>query len=706
MKTWSIDASEINPSEIPTDYIFKNQTIKDYLDPSSHERKLFLIGSKGCGKTLLLRFKAYHYLKKMNTDSSNGLIISGSDELVESLSFQTRTLSAKDIMALVDITLWQKIWQFSIALLALRKLDIELIPPLRHLDETFFKYYSLGSIVSKLINNQDDYLRKPRFENDMMELAGMLSLVKNQFVMFVDRLDQALDQFLSSSEYKYLDNIDGQSIPFKVWQAAQYGLLHTSYDLTTGSNPHIKIFATARKEALDVKSQVSANVRNYCTFLDYTPEELRQIFENNVRHTAKKHLFSDPNTTDAFEAFFGFKNMKHPVAKDEYEEQRTEHVFHFLRRHTFERPREIIQMGRLVFDNLLTKDEYANRSAEEKKQAVRRVVNDASYKIVFRHYSNEIVPEFRDEYIREMAEVFGRNLVTLELFQKVNRDHANYLYRAGLIGHVKKGKQHFLPASMHIHDTHVRIPRSDYYVLHPSLDPIFMENHSGLGFYSDFCIVGNNYDFHPPVVVQYSKKGLKSLLPTELPGLGSKTEFWPRANIMVDAHSLYKEYFQIDVSTFTEHKLRPRKMMRQALNILRIVAHINAFEKVIEHFSLPENSPIQARLADLKEKLRAKYDEYHYTTSIDIINDESLRHFESRLQGRLVALGIFIYLSNFSNFRVKQVVQEYTVDIPSGLDQEDTAVRFLRKAFFIAGLRANGILTTNDRKTILYKASS
>ncbi|RMF00851.1 MAG: hypothetical protein D6772_05730 [Bacteroidetes bacterium] len=705
MKPWSIDASELNPQDIPADYIFRNATIDDYLDHTSHERKLFLIGSKGCGKTLLLRYKAYRYWNKMDPDSSLKARVSGSSELVESLSLDIRTLSAKDIMSLVDIALWQKIWKFAIALLALRRLDVKLIEPLQQLNKRFYPHYTLSLIVSKLMGNPEAYLRKPAFEDDLVELNGMLSMVNQPFVLFVDRLDQALDPILSSNDYKYLDDKHGESIPFLVWQAAQYGLLHASYELTTGSNRHIKIFATARKEALDVSSQVAANIRNYCTFLDYSTTELRYIFENNVRQTAKKYLFADPATTDACEAFFGFTQMPHPSAKDEFNQPREEHVFDFLRRHTFERPREILQMGRLVHDQLLTKADFSSKPTPERIQAVRRVVNDASYHIVLKHYMQEIVPAFRQEYVRELAERYGKNLFTREQVDTIDQKHINYLFRAGLLGYVSKGKQVFLPASKHIHDQHVGIQRAKYYVLHPSLDSIFMETHTRHEFYNDFCIIGNGYPFYPPVLPVYSQASLEDLMPQLIPGNGDRVTRWHKANIMIDPELLFSEYFQINCEPNEEKGFRPRRMIDRALQKLTLVAHLNALEKVVAKFGLEREPHIQERRGELKAQIQGLANNYKYSSKIEELSEETINQFEGRLEGRLVALGILVYLSNFNHFRVQQVIREGIVDVPRSSDNEDSAVRFLRRAFFIGNLPSKAVLTKNDRRNILLGAA-
>jgi hypothetical protein len=228
MKPWSHDASELNPEDIPHAYIYKNQTIADYLEPSSHERKLFLIGAKGCGKTLLLRYKAYRYWKKMEADDNQGHWVSASSELVEGLDFNIDTLSRNELETLTSLQTWINIWKFSLALVAIRRLKFELPEPLRHLNQRFPTNFRLNNIVTQLITNQKEFITSSFLRDNLNHLLAQLNDIRSPFILFIDRLDQALDTLLSNEEYKYFDSEQGENIPFKVWKHAQCGLLLTS----------------------------------------------------------------------------------------------------------------------------------------------------------------------------------------------------------------------------------------------------------------------------------------------------------------------------------------------------------------------------------------------------------------------------------------------------------------------------------------------
>lgn len=700
MRPWSHDASELNPEEIPSAYIYKNETIRRYLEPSSHERKLFLVGAKGCGKTLLLRYKAFRYWNKMATEESQGYKVSASNDLVESLDFAIGVFSRNELETLTSLETWKYIWEFSISLLAIRRLKLELPDNLRHLDRIFPKNFKLSNIVTHLITNQKEFITSNFFRKNLNYLTAVLNDLRHPFLLFVDRLDQALDNLLSSKEYKYHDSDDNESIPFTVWKVAQCGLLLSSYNFTTSINSHVKIFATARHEALAVDTQLIANITNYCTFLDYTRSEVREIFENNIKLTPEKYLVSSLLGNDIYEAFVGFKEMPHIQAKDEHNNFRSEEVFGFILRHTFERPREVVRMGKLIFENLLTKEEYHSLARQDKIERVRRVVNSASHDTILGNYISEIVPAFREEYIEVCANSFEQNLIPRDDLEKVDREIIDYLYRIGLIGYVVKNKQKFLPASRHINNKSVAIQRANYYMLHPSLDSRLQRIRDFNDFYNDYCIIGNGYPFYAPPLylrVRRSPKALEYYLPKELPGKGTSADQWKRAKINVSAKELYTQYFINETDPkYIQHS---ETAINDALKVLNTLANLVAIAKVRAHFSLGENH-LKAEEKGLKERLFSFKNPYEYSRNIKSLDRQCLDLFEARLFGRFITAGALAYL-DIDYFGIKQVVQHFSISRPASIDKEEASVKFLRQAFFIANLPNNTPNYAMERRKLL-----
>lgn len=704
MKPWSYDAGELNPKDIPNAYIYKNQNIEEYLRPSSHERKLFLIGAKGCGKTLLLRYKASLYWDKMEKDDQAGYRVSASNELVESLEFDIDTLSRKEMETLANLQVWKNIWKFSLTLIAIRRLKIELPTKLSQLDDDFPEHYRLSNIVTEIITNSPQYITSNFFRNHLNGMTALLNDLKFPFVLFIDRLDQALDTLLSNDEYQYFDSENHDNVPFKVWQYAQFGLLLSSYNFATATNRHIKIFATARREALDVDTQLLANITSFCTFLEYTRNELEEIFERNIRHTPRDFLNPYYNGSNLYQSFFGFQEMAHIQAKDENQEYRKEDVFGFLLRHTFERPREIIHMGRRIYDQLLTKN-YHDLPVEKKIERVRREINDTSHDIILKGYLNEVIPSFRNVYIQECAKAFEQNLIHHERLKKVDLNVINYLYRIGLIGYVRQGRQHFLPASKYIHNHNERIPKSSHYVLHPSLDHHLQQVREFHDFYNESCIIGNNYPFYPPPVYLARRNGPKDIdyyMPKLLPGKGDIEDRWEKANILVSAEDLFRHYFILESDE--ARIISSQNMVNNAMKMLSTLANLTANRILRTRFSINNDPDWDEWESNLQERLRGFYANNEYSKRITSIDIESLQVFETRLFGRIVTAGMLIYLDTTYSM-VREALRTFSLRGGYTEESEESAVRFLRQAFFLPNLPNSVPENRKERKRLLYSLS-
>lgn len=685
MKPWSSDASELNPQDIPSTYIYKNAKIKEYLEHKSHERKLFLIGSKGSGKTLLLRYKAYLYWKKSESDGHTGYRVSASNELIESLEFSLVTLSQGELETLANINTWKNIWNFAISLVIVRRLKIELPKKIAFIEDDFPANFRLNNIVSEIITNVSDFITSDYFSKTLNHLSALLNNINYPFVLFIDRLDQALETLLSNEEYKYLVSSNGDSPPFSVWQAAQYGLLICSYNMTTAVNSHIKIFATARKESLNVRNELRANILPYCTELDYEKSELQEIFENNIANTPKEYLHKDANGKNGrnlFMAFLGFEQMPHIKARDEFQNPQVEQAFDFILRHTFERPREIVYIGRLIYDKVLSKPDFHKLSTAIKIERIRRIVNNASHKDILRNYLNEIVPAFRKEDLHMCAETVSQNLITAKDLANLDIDVVNYLYRIGLIGYVQQGIQRFLPASQYVHDKDEKIPVSTYYMLHPSIDGRLQQKRNFWDFYNEYCIIGNGYPFNSPPLYRLEPKELSHFIPREIPGKDENIDNrWKKARIEVPVNDLFHAYFV--GQTMPENLNRRQKKVNDALKLLTLCADITAIRLLKKEFGQLHES-LSAWEDATKEQLAKHINGNTYEAQIRGISDASLRALESRLFGRLVAAGMIIYLDT-DYCSIRQVLRHLSFDVRPD-DNEETAIKFLRTAFFIANL--------------------
>ncbi len=700
MKPWNYDSGELNPKDIPEDYIFQNDIIRNYLSSNRHDRKLFLIGPKGSGKTLLLRYKAFKYWEKLeNSEEVVSYQASESNELVESLNFHLIPLSNKALQKLKNYNTWVHIWDFAVSLIILRRSRIGLPQELTALDTQFPVHYGLSEIVSKIVNDPKKFIFS-RFFACNNDLIAKLKLIRTPFVLFIDRLDQALNEVLNNEDYKYLEDEENENLAFLVWRSAQFGLLECIYNLNTAQNSHLKIFATARTEALNVDSQLRPNILNYCTQLQYNIEELKEIFLNNIRITPQEKLLG-AHHSDLFYRFFGFTEMEHIKAKDSNKKPIPEHVFHFLRRHTFERPREVVLLGKQVYEQLIAKDNFKGMDPLDKIEQVRRIVNQTSNSEILRDYLSEVVPSFKYEHLDTFSRAIQQNVILRSELLKIEGPIVNYLYRIGLIGCLINQKQEFLPASKFIHDKRERIRHVDYYFVHPAIDRKLQAIKNFNDFYNEHNIVGNGYPFIPPP--PYSTKsweghGLDHFIPVEVAGNHNE----PNGNFgfkNVKLTTLYELLFlkntDIELAEYRDEKFE------NAFRILSCIADMQYLQKLKNKFG--KNFPEWEQ--EIKDKLNSLNGRSDYSKAISGVRKEDLLTFALRLSGRIVTAGIYIFLIFDEYASIHHILKNFSFGTDQDFIEEESALKFLRRAFFIKGMKNSLPINEVDQQSVLQKLS-
>lgn len=698
MKAWSYDASELKPQDITEAYIFKNLTIEDYLNAGSHERKLFLIGPKGSGKTLLLRYKAYKYWQKLEADEVKTYQTSESNELVESLEFKIRTLSEKELIKLSNHHAWSEIWAFAISLIILRRCKIRLPEKYeKKINNLFPSHFGLSEIITELIIESSTFIFSDFF-NCINSLVSKLKEIRSTFALFIDRVDQALEKVSKNHEYDYLENKHGKDIAFLVWRNAQFSLLETIYNLNTATNSHLKIFATARIEALEIESELTQNIRHYCTELFYTKEELKEIFANNIKLTPKKDLVYSGNK-DPFLSFFGFDSMAHLIALDQNKIPIIENVFDFICRHSFERPREIITIGRYIYDELISKESYKTETETNKIENIRRVVNHASHHVILKGYLFEIIPSFKDDYLDEFSKTIKQNVIPRAELLQIDQKIVNYLYRVGLIGFLRSQKQEFLPASRFIYDTNEKIPNVDFYFVHPAIDRRLQQIQNYNEFYTKYNIIGNGYKFTPPNLFKktnWSDKKLEKFIPIKVAGKGdslnTENKNWA---IHVPLIKLYEEFFinnqSEELSLFKENKFD------EAARFLSCIADLYFCSEIKTKFNSNPNLDIWEK--NLRESLASFEAKNNFLTQIKSIETTDLINFGRRLTGRIITVGLHVFLQLNHN-QIQHILKNFEFTLNTKIDEENS-LKYIRNSFFISGLKQTPPGNSDQKSDIL-----
>lgn len=698
-KPWSFDASLINLENLPESYIYETTAIENFLKVGSgnHERSLFLIGAKGCGKTLLLKQKAYLYQKKHSSEEDSTYQRTGNNELIHSLNFEVGTIDKGTLEKLCDYRQWVKIWKFSILLLLLRKNKIKLPEYLLNDLSEFPEHYSLSEIVAKLLNNSKKYLYKD-FLTITNDLNALVRTIHHQSILFIDRLDQALSSLITNEAYDYLELQGKEDLRLPLWKNAQFGLLEAAYNLNTGTSSHIKIFTTARIEAMDINSNQRQNVEEYCTRLEYNDAELKEIFLRNIKNTPSKHLLKGKKG-NLFYSFFGFEKMPHLQATTIDGDPIEEHVFNFLLRHTFRRPREIVKLGAKIYQANLNASKI---KLTDRIKSVREKVNKEAYFHILPDYCSEYIPYFKEEYLEEFAKMVSTNIISSATLEKIeNKAMLNYLYRMGLIGKLRNGAQNFLPPARHIYDFQMNIAQSEQYFIHPSFDRKIQEFHDYNSFHNQFNIIGHDYSYipSPPFANGFDfDQDLEYYLPKEISGKPTTLDQkFPIHNIHVSLRSLYQQCFSLHPNE--AYHQNQKDYFKTTFRLLSCIAN-NHFARVIES---KFNVELSSWKNILEDKLSSFNMHHQYTAQIDNI-EEGKEKFCSRQKGRFLVAGMYIFLE-FDLITIKNLITNYNFTYqPYGLNVETTS-KFIRKAFFLSGLKQAPLIGKNKKQEFLLHLS-
>ena len=499
---WRIDADRINIGEIDTsklsDYLVITPDIEEFLKIGRDDNKHFLVAPKGLGKTLLLKVKSQMYRSE-----SSGYSFLPEEELVEKLTKLNVSLSTKDIEKFKTVEIWEKVWWIALTSVILIRFE-KTLPA--ELAKILGDAESLNDVLAALLNERAgidklyEYiatdlrpsLRKLRKKNSVSQIA-----------FFIDNVDECLEMHTGANLEKYQSGLLSQPLSEEVWKNAQLALLLVVKQICQ-TNKHIKIFASCRSEAFVTnKSPLALQLEDLAIILEYSKAQICEIFEQNI-NLMSASMLTCPNDELPIQRLFGFTEIPHKFALDGNDEKRKELVFDYLYRHTFGRPREIVDIGKAIAR--LDKD-------DRDVIKVCRIVNDRSH-MLLEQYKKEIIPFFPKEIFREFCEQAESNVITYKNAKRISAlieqiykfEHAfSYFWRLGLVGTVEQSsvidptlRQIFQVAGTYNNDPERRIPESsDYFVLHSSMDKELRSNH-GVYFYNYDNIIGHNYLFYKP----------------------------------------------------------------------------------------------------------------------------------------------------------------------------------------------------------------
>jgi class 3 adenylate cyclase len=494
MRAWTVDADDIRVAEdFDESLLHRTPEIEGFLNPDRDD-KFIVIGTKGFGKTLLLKAKRILYQRQgLATCLPSGNLL---DKPIGDKIFSRESIAFFAASPLP----WSKLWLAAIAMAALKHVGAE---------GGLKVNAKLGNLVrdAQLLSVIDHFVRLldlapgdlQRIATDVDgHLVPRLRAIKSPVTMFIDGIDEYFSKHIEDVSTN--PSVTGELSP-DVWYFSQIGLVEVAYQIRR-INHHIKVFAAIRKEAyarLPQRTAMSQQYRGTAVDLGYTPESLREIFVNNIRLVKPDRMvLQERIKTNPLESFLGRDHVVDTYTREQ------EDVFEYLCRHTLMRPRDLMTIGeRLV---ALRPDERRNehRFKETVVQAATEIAHE---------YLAEIAPYIGSLDLHEIfRRVPGHILTRAEAEALVGdpssepgRDGLHALYRVGLLGYVQhdlargEWRQRFLHPGEATLDPDGVLPPATHYLIHPILYGVIGRNNPDfLQRIDRMNIVGYERPWHQP----------------------------------------------------------------------------------------------------------------------------------------------------------------------------------------------------------------
>ncbi len=473
--------------------IVRNRVIDRFL---REDDRLYVVGPKGTGKTLLLKRKAIDQRRLRTTlciPSEPALPV---DRLTASAHLGTalnRAISDEG----ENHVAWTAIWKHSILSSVLHHLTERIVatvsdnaqrgPQRAWVDEReYSKLQGAREDIRRLIGDATPLPRRPFFY--YTQLCAQLDAAPRRALRRVQGEVNDLHALMPLSAqavYVFLDNLDDYyELEPGLWYRSMYGQFRAIREISL-THPNIHVFTSLRR---DVYSQFSDEMilqyYDYVALLEYTKDEILKVFETRLRRL-DEDLLVDPDRLqeDAWRAFFGecVTIRNDFIGVDE-------NIRDYLYRHSLGRPRDMVHIGTVL---LAERDDDAFKPA-----TIRRAVARACETII-EQYMAETRPltdprvdlaEFMRKYVHSNILTRADAVATRQEFWKDNGptpvsptgdempDPFSELHKIGLLGVVAKELgtnnliQHFEPSGRGpSYAGTPGLPDSQLYFLHPAL---------------------------------------------------------------------------------------------------------------------------------------------------------------------------------------------------------------------------------------------
>ena len=387
MRAWTVDADDIRVAEdFDESLLHRTPEIEAFLTPERDD-KFIVIGTKGFGKTLLLKAKRVLYQR-----AGQAICLPSGNLLDKPIGDK---IFGRESIALFSASPlpWSKVWLSAIAMAALKQVGATEGLKLGARTGGLIADAQLHSVIDhfvRLLDFTPSELQRCATETDG-HLVPRLRALKSPLAIFIDGIDEYFNKHVE--DLPASASVTGELSP-NVWFFAQLGLVEVAYQLRR-INHHLKIFAAIRKEAYARLPERTAMVQQYrgsAVDIVYSPESLHEIFVNNIRLVKPDRMVKpELGKNKPLEAFLGRTSVVDTYTREE------EDAFEYVCRHTLLRPRDLMTIGERL--TALRPDE--RRNEYRLKEAV-----------------NQAATEIAHEYLAEIAPYVG-GLDPDRLFQRL-----------------------------------------------------------------------------------------------------------------------------------------------------------------------------------------------------------------------------------------------------------------------------------------------
>ncbi len=337
---WATDANQIDIVDLDR-VLFRNGTIDDFLN---RKHRHFISATKGFGKTLLLTCK-----RQLLT---RGQPIKPADADDDPRRSAVSRLHERDAISLVEVR-------------------AAVIESVEHQATVERGIAHLGDLASSLSHRRARSLGAGSVSRTYSALAAgariqptvvfkeLTSLRVSELNRLIDETENFLDQKMRQIHGGlcfFVDKVDQaiRHLSREAWIAIQAGLIEAAWE-TMNANSHVKVYASIRQEAFsNYQSDIKSNLFAATTNLDYSEEELQALLDQFARCYEGCRTFAD---------FLGINVVRHgrrPAPEDS---------FHYVRRHTCGRPRDLVAMA----SEISSQTGVAQREATARDRHCRRV---------------------------------------------------------------------------------------------------------------------------------------------------------------------------------------------------------------------------------------------------------------------------------------------------------------------------------------------